>query len=366
MTAEPTAAHHLDGAEVDVDAAGAQDTTGATHVDPPWAADLDPQVEAQVVARLRRAIDRAERVVIAGHVSPDGDALGSLLALHLALGSAGAATVPVIGEQPLTVTPPLEQLPGAGELRAADRLPATSAVDLLISVDAASTGRLGQVAEYLDERVETIVLDHHAQGQPFGDLRLVAPTAAATVQLVERVLDGLSLPLTPAVATCLYVGLVTDTGRFAYQATDPSAHELAGRALAAGVDQAWWHQALFATRSAAELTLLGHGLKRLTEVPDVGLVHAHVTAEEVAGCDDASVEGLVDLLRSADSAEVALALRPTGDGAWKGSLRSRGTADVGRVAAALGGGGHRLAAGFTVEGTPQEVTHRVVGLLREA
>ena len=364
MTAAPRAALHLD-ADADADDQ-ADDDVHARRIPPPWAADLDPQVEAQVVARLRRAIDRGERVVIAGHISPDGDALGSLLALHLALGSAGARTVPVIGEDPLRVTPPLEQLPGAGELRASDQLPGSSAVDLLISVDAASASRLGQVADYLDVPVETIVLDHHAQGEPFGDLRLVAPAAAATVQLVDRVLAGLALPLTPAVATCLYVGLVTDTGRFAYQATDPSAHELAGRALAAGVNQAWWHQALFATRSAAELTLLGHGLARLTEVPEVGLVHAHVTVEEVAGCNEASVEGLVDLLRSADGAEVALALRPTGDGAWKGSLRSRGAADVGRVAAALGGGGHRLAAGFTLAGTPQEVTDRVVGLLREA
>lgn len=332
----------------------------------PWAAALDPVTEQHAVERLRRACAGAERVVLAGHVSPDGDALGSLLALHLALGAAGATTVPTIGEEPLTVPPPLDRLPGAGDLVPASRLPPAAEVDLLVSVDAASAERLGSVTGYLDAPVESIVLDHHARNVPFGDLRLVAPGAAATVQLVDRLLDALSLPLSRETATCLYVGLVTDTGRFGFESTDPSVHELAARLLAAGVEQAWWHQALFASRSAAELSLLGHGLARLTEVPEVALVHAHVTAEELAACEGASLEGLVDLLRSADTAEVALALRPEQDGTWKGSLRSRGSADVGRVAAALGGGGHRLAAGFSTEGTPQGIVARVVALLQEA
>ncbi len=340
--------------------------TATSDRDPAWAADLDPDTEVAVLDRLRRAADTGERVVVAGHVAPDGDALGAVLALHLALGAAGARTVPAIGDMPPTPpSPPLDRLPGADQVVAAARLPDASEVDLLVCMDTASVARLGEVARYLDAGVTTVVLDHHAQGEVFGDLRLVAPLAAATVQVVARLLDGLSLPLTREIATCLYVGLVTDSGRFGYQATDASAHALAGRALAAGVDQAWWHQALFASRRAAELSLLGHGLARLTVVPEVALVHAHVTAEEVADCDDASLDSLVDLLRSADQAEVALALRPTTNGGWKGSLRSRGTADVGRVAAAMGGGGHRLAAGFTVTGSPQEVTDRVVALLKE-
>ncbi len=332
---------------------------------PAWAAALEASTEQQVVERLRAACRRGERVLLAGHLAPDGDALGSVLALHLALRAAGARTVPTIGEQPVTIPAPLTQLPGAEELVAVSELPPTTAVGLLVTVDAASADRLGVVARYLDAGVSSIVLDHHARNTPFGALRLVAPGAAATVQLVDRVLRALALPMTREVATCLYVGLVTDTGRFGFEATDASAHELAGRLLAAGVDQAWWHQALFASRSAAELQLLGIALARLTAVPEVALVHAHVTPEELDRCDGASLEGLVDLLRSTDTAEVALALRPSAPGAWKASLRSRGSADVGRVAAALGGGGHRLAAGFTAEGSPQDVVERVVTLLRE-
>ena len=349
------------------DAAAAHHATsgGVVTPEPAWAGALDRGTEQRVVERLRRACDARARVVLAGHVGPDGDALGSLLALHLALRAAGAVTVPTIGEEPLSVPAPLDQLPGAADLVPVDALPRAGEVELLVSVDAASAERLGTVAGYLEASVATIVLDHHDRTVPFGDLRLIAPDAAATVQLVDRLLRALALPLTREVATCLYVGLVTDTGRFGFQATDDSVHELAGRLLGVGVDQAWWHQALFATRSAAELTLLGHALARLTEVPDVALVHAHVTAEELAACDDASLEGLVDLLRSAENAEVALALRPAPDGTWRGSLRSRGSVDVGRIAAALGGGGHRLAAGFTTEGTPQGVADRVVALLRE-
>jgi len=344
------------------------DHAGSTAVatrTPGWAAALEASTEQRVVDRLRTACEAGEHIVIAGHVAPDGDALGSVLALHLALRAAGARTVPTIGEEPLALPVPLDRLPGADDLVAVPALPPAEAVALLVTVDAASAGRLGAVTAYLDAGVETIVLDHHARNEPFGALRLVAPEAAATVQLVDRVLAALGLPLTRDLATCLYVGLVTDTGRFGFQATDQSAHELAGRLLAAGIDHPWWHQALYATRTAHELALLGHGLARLRLVPEVGLVHAHVTLEELTRCHDASLDGLVDLLRSADTAEVALALRPTREGPWKGSLRSRGTTDVGRVAAALGGGGHRLAAGFTLDGSPEDITARVVTLLQQ-
>lgn len=340
--------------------------TPASGVAGAWSAALAPSELARARQLLASACAQGHTVVIAGHIAPDGDALGSALALHLALSAAGARTLPTIGEEPLVLDPALAALPGSADLVPPSALPPAEAIDLLVTVDAASPARLGTVAALLEAGVESLVLDHHARSTPFGDTALVAPDAAATVQLVALLLDELALPWTTDVASCLYVGLVTDTGRFSYAATDSSAHLLGARLLATGVDQAGWSQRLFETRRRDDLTLLGRGLARAAVVDDVGLVHTHLTADDLAGAPEGGSEGLIDLLRTAEGTEVALTLRPGRDGMWRASLRSRGAVDVGRVAAALGGGGHRLAAGFDGVGSVAEVVAQVIDLLREA
>jgi bifunctional oligoribonuclease and PAP phosphatase NrnA len=334
---------------------------------PGWLRDLEPAAFDEVVARLTKAAGERATVVIAAHVGPDGDALGAALALHLGLSAAGARTLPTVGEEPLKVPAALADLPAVGELVAAAALPPPHEVDLLVTVDAASPARLGTVTRYLDAGVPTIVLDHHTSATSFGDLRLVAPSAAATVQIAAELLDRLELPLTPDVATCLYVGLVTDTGRFGHAATDRAAMELGGRLLGIGVDHAELTRRLYDTRSIAELKLLGRALDRLGFATDVALVHTHLTREEVeaAGAGLEATEALVDLLRSADVAEVALVLKPDPGGGWQASMRSRGSVDVGRLAARFGGGGHAFSAGFSAEGSAEDLVARVVAVLRE-
>jgi bifunctional oligoribonuclease and PAP phosphatase NrnA len=274
--------------------------------------------------------------------------------------------VPTVGERPLRVPASLAALP-LDAIVASDALPPPEAVALLVTVDAASPDRLGSAARYVEAGVPTIVLDHHTATVPFGDLRVVAPTAPATVQLVAELLDRLGVPLTGAIATCLYVGLVTDTGRFGYASVDPSALELGARLVAAGIDHAALHRRLFETRSLGELRLLGRALDRIGFVPDLALVHTHVTAEELAdaGAGGEATDSLIEIVRTADVAEVAAVCKPD-DGAWRVSLRSRGAVDVGAVAARLGGGGHAAAAGYPAEGPIEAVVATLVTALREA
>jgi bifunctional oligoribonuclease and PAP phosphatase NrnA len=336
--------------------------------EPAWMDDLDPSVLEHATKRLREVATNGETVVIAAHVGPDGDALGAALAMHLVLSRMGAHTLPTVGEQPLKVPAPLAVLPGVGDLVDGGSLPRAEDVALLITVDAASPSRLGSVAGYLDAGVPTLVLDHHASATSFGDLRLIAPRAAATVQIVEAVLDRLQVPLTVDVATCLYAGLVTDTGRFGHASTDASAMELGARLLSAGVDHAELTRRLYDTRSLGELRLLGRALDRAAFVPDVALIHTHLTHDELAraGSGLEATEALIDLLRSADIAEVALVLKPGPEGEWRGSLRSRGAVDVGRIAAAFGGGGHAVAAGFSATGDAQDLVEQIAAMLRGA
>ena len=333
-----------------------------------WVEQIDERAWEHAVRTLRGAGRDRGTVVIAAHVGPDGDALGAALALHAALSRSGARTFPTVGERPMRIPAALADLPGADRLVPTDALPDPEEVDLLITVDAATPERLGTIARYLDTEVPTLVLDHHAVATPFGDCRLVAPDAAATVQIVAELLDRWGVSLEGDLATCLYVGLVTDTGRFGYAATDRSAMELGGRLMEAGVDHAGLTRRIYDTRSLGELRLIGRALDRLGFVPDVALVHTHVVPAELAevGSGIEAMEALVDLLRSADVAEVALVLKPGPEGGWRASLRSHGSVDVARLAAAFGGGGHRLAAGFSSHGEAEDVVDRVVEQLRAA
>ncbi len=334
---------------------------------PAWSADLDPGAFEAAAALLEDVRRRGAPVVVAAHVSPDGDALGGALALHLGLSRWGLATIPTVGEAPLKVPAALAELPGVEDLLPPGALPRPDEAGLVITVDAAGPDRLGRIARYLEAGVPALVLDHHASSTGFGDVRLVAPRAAATVQIAAELLRALKIGFDRDIATCLYVGLVTDTGRFGFENTDRSAMELAGELLDAGVPHAELTARLFDTRSLGELRLLAHALQRLTFVPGVALVHTHITHAELAdaGLGLEAVEAMIDVVRSADVAEVALVLKPAPDGTWKGSLRSRRCVDVGAVATALGGGGHARAAGFDAAGTPEEIVARVVTLLRE-
>lgn len=335
---------------------------------PSWLDDVDPHTVDGAVARLRQAAERGSTVVIAAHIGPDGDALGAALALHLALSARGAKTAPTWGEEPLRVPAAYADLPGVDDLVAPSDIDAAE-VDLLVSVDAASADRLGALQPLLDADVPTMVIDHHPTNTRFGDVHLVAPRAAATVVIVDELLRRLDVPLDVDIATCLYVGLVTDTGRFQHASTDRAAMELGGRLIEAGVPHEELTRRLFGTRTVGELTLLARALGRLTFVPEARLVHAFVTVADLeeAGAGLEAAEAIIDVVRTTDVAEVAVVAREdaTADG-WRVSLRSRGAVDVGRVAEQLGGGGHDRAAGFTGRGTYEQLLERIVAAVREA
>ncbi len=333
----------------------------------PWLDDLDPHAVDGAVTRLADAAASGATVVIAAHVGPDGDALGAALALHLALSARGARTLPTWGEEPLRVPAAYADLPGVDGLVAPSEIDPDE-VDLLVSVDAASAARLGALEPLLTTGVPTLVIDHHPTNTRFGTFHLVSPRAAATVVIIDELLRRLDVPLDLDIATCLYVGLVTDTGRFQHASTDRAAMELGGRLIEAGVPHEELGRRLFGTRTVGELTLLARALGRLSFVPEARLVHAAVTAEDLeeAGTGIEAAEAIIDVVRTTDVAEVAVVGREDPPaGGWRMSLRSRGEVDVGRVAEALGGGGHARAAGFTGHGTYDQIVERIVAAVRE-
>jgi phosphoesterase RecJ-like protein len=314
----------------------------------PLPAGPAPAAHRSAAAVLAQAAADRATVVLSGHVAPDADALGSTLALAEALRRRGArvlATFP----GPFTLPASLAWLPGAAAMVPAAEAPASP--DVFVSLDAASPARLGELAPLLDAARTSVVVDHHASNPGFGDVRLVDPAAPATVVLVADLIDGLGVTVDRTLATCLYAGLAADTGSFRFGSTRPDTHDLAARLLATGIDHAAISQRLFDTAPFGWLGLLSVVTGRAVLEAEVGdgLVWTWSSTAEAAehGLPGEQLEALVDVVRATEEADVACVLKGQDDGTWAVSLRSRGATDLARVAMALGGGGHRAAAGYT-------------------
>ncbi|MCW2607446.1 MAG: bifunctional oligoribonuclease/PAP phosphatase NrnA [Frankiales bacterium] len=296
-------------------------------------------------------LEGAGEVVLLCHVAPDGDALGSLLALGSALRRRGQRVVCSWGEEPLVVPEAYAYLEGQDLLVPPSRVPA--APELLVTLDSSSPDRLGLLVDRLDTAGQVLVVDHHTAGEPFGDVRLVDPAAAATVVLVTELLDRLGCPLDAPVAAALYTGLVTDTGSFKHASTTPEVHALAGRLLGTGIRHDLISRSVWDTNPFGYLQALGAACAGAVLEPDavggLGLVWSSLTDAQLvrAGVALADVEGVIDVLRTTREAEVAVVLKQEPGGDLRVSTRSKGAVDLGAVCGALGGGGHRFAAGFT-------------------
>jgi phosphoesterase RecJ-like protein len=317
-------------------------------------------------ARAVRALSGAAEICLACHVRPDGDALGSMLAVAQALhGQGRARVVASFGDQPFEVPAILRFLPGEDLLSPPERYPRSPQV--MVTFDAASQDRLGALEPNAARAAELIVLDHHASNTHFGSIQLVDPSAAATAVLAYELIERLGVPLTRDIAMGLYAGIVTDTGSFKYEATTPLVHQIAATLLATGIDAGavsiqLWDRAPFGYLGMLSASL-GRAVLEPAAAAGAGLVWTTVTRADRAarGLSLDAAEAVIDVLRRTEEAEVAVVLKEDDAGRWQVSARSKRTADVGRACTALGGGGHVRAAGFTASGTPQQV----IAALRE-
>lgn len=296
--------------------------------------------------RAAKAIDTAECVTLVCHVNPDGDALGSMLAMHHALRAAGRRSVASF-PSPFAIAPHYRDLPGLDLLTPPGELAEGS--EVVVTFDCGALARLGDLAPVAETAGELVVVDHHVSNERYGSINVIDPSAAASGVVVRELIRALDLPMTRDVAFCLYVALVCDTGRFQYETTTPEVFALAGELLEFDLPVSSLSRTLFEEHSFAYLALLGESLARMTLVREQSFVWTSVTQEQLQrhGVTMDEVEGLIDIVRRTAEADVACVLKEDGDGAVRVSLRSVGATDVQRIAAAHGGGGHRFAAGFT-------------------
>lgn len=312
----------------------------------------------RAAAEVARVLQRSTDVTLLGHVNPDADALGSALALGAALQCSERA-VRVSFDPAVSPSPGLLSLDTRGLLVAAEDVP--QAPSTLVVCDSGVEHRLGALADRVratrDAGGDVVVLDHHEGNTFFGTVHAVDETAEATVLVVLRVLDALGTPLDPDLARCLYAGLVTDTRCF--RAAGPDAYRVAARLLDAGVDPTSTTRCLMDAHPHEWLGMLSNvlGVAELepTAAQGLGLVYTTVRLSDSAGLHGGDVDSVVDLLRATNEAEVTAVLKEFDGDRWMVSLRSEGELDVASVARTCGGGGHRLAAGFTARATHAEV-----------
>ncbi|HEV2778989.1 MAG TPA: DHH family phosphoesterase [Actinophytocola sp.] len=314
-----------------------------------------PHDDLAAAAELLRA---ADDVTLLAHVNPDADALGSALALGMALRRRGAASR-VSFAWPDEIPETLRGLDQEGLVVPAGELPAVPR--LLVALDTGSLTRLGPLGERVRATIaaggSVLVVDHHASNTRFGTHHLIDDRAEATAVLVLRLLDEIPVALDAPIARCLYAGLMMDTSQF--RRARPATHHMAARLIEAGVDAEAVARELADCHPFAWFRMLAAVLDRARLEPDaaggLGLVHTVVRLSDMDGVGLEEVESVVDLLRTTKEAEVAAVLKETAPGRWSGSLRAVAKVDVCAAATRLGGGGHRLAAGFTAEGEADEI-----------
>ncbi|HVF19338.1 MAG TPA: bifunctional oligoribonuclease/PAP phosphatase NrnA [Mycobacteriales bacterium] len=323
---------------------------------------LDARVWQQAVDAIRAA----DEVALACHLGPDGDALGSMLALALGLRALGKRPVASWGSDPFAVPPMYTFLPGLDLLVEPEFFP--TAPDLLVTFDTGSAERLGLLQPHAAKAGCVVVLDHHVSNTHFGDVNVVVPHAAATAVLVDELLQRLGVPLDKEIAACLYTGLSTDTGSFRFAATTPAVHQLGARLLATGIRHDEISRAIWDTNRFPYLKLLGVLLARAELIEHEGLVWTWVSRDDLADHEVQieEIEGVIDVIRTSIEAQVAVICKQSLDGRWQVSMRSKGAVDVSAVAVQFGGGGHRFAAGFTSVDGPGPTMDRLRDALRVA
>jgi phosphoesterase RecJ-like protein len=320
---------------------------------------------AEAMARVVHELQAGQRFLITTHSGVDGDALGSMLAMHhllLQLGKDSVMFLPA-SEFPLPVEYrflPLEEVFHEPPADLVDRV--------LVFLDCGNIDRTD--ASFLRrDGAHLLNIDHHHDNTRFGSVNLVDTDASSTAEIIYDLAGLLEVEITPRIASALYVGLITDTGRFMYENTDARTHEIAAALIEAGVDVHDTYRRLYERVPVEKLRLISRALDGIARFDDGKLAIAYISAEDYAatGTSELYTEGVIDFLRAIEGTRVAAMVRDRqgSSPARKVSLRSTdGAVDVSAIARVHGGGGHPRAAGFSTDLTYPEVVEFLRGEIR--
>ena len=300
-------------------------------------------------------IKNAENILILTHESPDGDAIGSSLAMNLALKQIGKKPEVIIREFPRIFM----FLPGSEEVK----LEASKKnYDLIISLDCADLKRLvGR--EYVEISKKVINIDHHGSNVMYGDINFVNPVAPACCEILVGMLDYFDIPINVEIGSCILAGIITDTGGFKYSSVTSETFEFTAELLRKGVNVSDIYKKVLETRTKGNFELLRRSINRLELIEDGKIAFTYITKkdEEEVNAEPGDHEGIVENGRSIEGVKVSIFIRQKDEeNAYKVSMRSNGNINVSDICYRFGGGGHPNAAGALIQGTIEEVKEKLI------
>lgn len=299
-------------------------------------------------------IKKAEKIVILTHENPDGDAIGSSLAMYIALKEMGKNPDIIIPELPrvFNFLPETENIKKEGS---------KESYDLAIALDCATLKMLNGWSNYFEDAKVKVTIDHHGTNTMYGDYNYVNPDAPACAQTLINIIQFFGVEIDKKIGTCLLTGIITDTGGFQYQSTTPETFEFAAELLQTGVNVSDIYKRVMNTKSKSNFELRKRAIERMEFFEDGKIAFTYITKkdEEEVRAESGDHEGIVEEGRAIEGVEVSIFLRETAKG-FKASLRSNEYVNVSDVCLLFGGGGHIHAAGCTIAQSLEQVKEKII------
>lgn len=302
-------------------------------------------------------IKKAETIVILTHENPDGDAIGSSLAMYMALKEMGKNPDLIIPELPRVYN----FMPCADEIKKEGK----EEYDLAIAVDSATIKMLNGFSNYFEEAKVKIVIDHHGTNTMYGDINFVNPDAPACAQVLINIIEYMGVEISKDIGTCILTGIITDTGGFQYQSTTAETFEFASGLLNKGVNVSDIYKRVMNTKSRANFELRKRAIDRMEFLEDGKIAITYITEKDMeeVNAESGDHEGIVEEGRAIEGVEVSIFIRETSKG-FRASLRSNDYVNVSDVCMMFGGGGHFHAAGCTIAQSLEQVKEKMINQVK--
>lgn len=299
-------------------------------------------------------INKAEKIVILTHENPDGDAIGSGLAMYHALKAYGKKPDIIVPEHSRT----FNCLPGIDELKTESDI---EHYDLAIALDCAAIKMLNGFADYFENAKVKVCIDHHSTNTMFGDYNYVNPAAPACSQILLVILEYFGIEISKEIGTCILAGIITDTGGFKYQGVTAETFEFVAWLLNKGVNVSKLYRQVLEVKTKANFELHRLASNRIEFLENGKVAYTYITAEDEKGvnAESGDHEGIVEIGRSVEGVEVSIFVRDTEKGC-KISLRSNDYVNVADACIVFGGGGHARAAGCTIQGSVEQAKEKIL------
>ena len=299
-------------------------------------------------------IKKAEKIVILTHENPDGDAIGSSLAMYKTLIKMGKTPDLIIPELPRV----FNFLPEADKIK---KVGSNEPYDLAIALDAATLKMLNGWSNYFETAKAKIVIDHHGINTMYGDINFVNPDAPAAAQVLIHIIEYFGVEIDKEIGTCILTGIITDTGGFQYQSTTPETFEFAAELLKRGVNVSEIYKKVMETKSRASFELRKRAIDRLEFFGEGKIAFTYITKQDMeeTNAESGDHEGIVNEGRTIEDVEISIFIRETDKG-YKASLRSNSYVNVSDICLMFGGGGHVHAAGCNLIGSLEQVKEKIV------